>query len=93
MVKKHLTAEEYAQLEREHPEIAAQYRPVQNPIQKDLLSPAEFEKLKKTNPELAKSFRPITKANTDEIRRMKIGRNEPCPCRSGKKYKKCCLGK
>lgn len=24
---------------------------------------------------------------------MKIGRNEPCPCGSGKKYKKCCLGK
>jgi len=22
-----------------------------------------------------------------------IGRNEPCPCGSGKKYKKCCLGK
>lgn len=21
----------------------------------------------------------------------KIGRNEPCPCGSGKKYKKCCL--
>jgi hypothetical protein len=21
----------------------------------------------------------------------KIGRNDPCPCRSGKKYKKCCL--
>ena len=21
------------------------------------------------------------------------GRNEPCPCGSGKKYKKCCLGK
>ena len=20
----------------------------------------------------------------------KIGRNEPCPCRSGKKYKQCC---
>lgn len=20
----------------------------------------------------------------------KIGRNEPCPCRSGKKYKRCC---
>ena len=20
----------------------------------------------------------------------KVGRNEPCPCRSGKKYKKCC---
>jgi len=24
---------------------------------------------------------------------MKIGRNAPCPCGSGKKYKKCCLGK
>jgi len=24
---------------------------------------------------------------------MKIGRNEACPCGSGKKYKKCCLGK
>lgn len=24
-------------------------------------------------------------------RRSKIGRNEPCPCNSGKKYKKCCL--
>lgn len=24
---------------------------------------------------------------------MKIGRNDPCPCGSGKKYKKCCLAK
>ncbi len=24
---------------------------------------------------------------------MKIGRNDPCPCGSGKKYKKCCLKK
>ncbi len=24
---------------------------------------------------------------------MKIGRNAPCPCGSGKKFKKCCLGK
>jgi hypothetical protein len=24
---------------------------------------------------------------------MKIGRNEPCPCGSGKKYKHCCLGR
>ena len=22
---------------------------------------------------------------------MNIGRNDPCPCGSGKKYKKCCL--
>ncbi|MFB6240325.1 MAG: SEC-C metal-binding domain-containing protein, partial [Gemmatimonadota bacterium] len=24
------------------------------------------------------------------VRREKVGRNEPCPCGSGKKYKKCC---
>lgn len=22
---------------------------------------------------------------------MKVGRNDPCPCGSGKKYKRCCL--
>lgn len=27
------------------------------------------------------------------VRVNKIGRNEPCPCGSGKKYKKCCLNK
>jgi preprotein translocase subunit SecA len=24
-------------------------------------------------------------------KREKVGRNDPCPCGSGKKYKKCCL--
>ena len=24
---------------------------------------------------------------------MKVGRNQPCPCGSGKKYKHCCAGK
>jgi len=24
------------------------------------------------------------------VRSIKIGRNDPCPCGSGKKYKKCC---
>jgi hypothetical protein len=24
------------------------------------------------------------------VRRVKVGRNEPCPCGSGKKYKRCC---
>lgn len=27
------------------------------------------------------------------IAQPKVGRNEPCPCGSGKKYKKCCLNK
>ena len=28
-----------------------------------------------------------------EAKQPKPGRNDPCPCGSGKKYKKCCLGK
>ena len=28
--------------------------------------------------------------NSAQIRRVKIGRNDPCPCGSGKKYKNCC---
>ena len=24
---------------------------------------------------------------------LKVGRNDPCPCGSGKKFKKCCLNK
>ena len=31
--------------------------------------------------------------STSKTERRKIGRNEPCPCGSGKKYKKCCLGR
>ena len=27
----------------------------------------------------------------DRAESHKIGRNEPCPCGSGKKYKKCCI--
>ncbi|MFL5900966.1 MAG: SEC-C metal-binding domain-containing protein [Solirubrobacterales bacterium] len=27
-----------------------------------------------------------------EVRRTKIGRNTPCPCASGRKFKKCCGG-
>jgi hypothetical protein len=31
----------------------------------------------------------------DGVRRghKKVGRNDPCPCGSGKKFKKCCIGK
>lgn len=25
------------------------------------------------------------------VRRVKIGRNSPCPCGSGRKFKKCCI--
>lgn len=35
---------------------------------------------------------PITKLSQGAVRR-KVGRNEPCLCGSGKKYKKCCLNR
>jgi hypothetical protein len=30
------------------------------------------------------------KKNSAQVKRVKIGRNDPCPCGSGKKYKNCC---
>jgi len=32
-----------------------------------------------------------TNKGQSHIKRVKVGRNDPCPCGSGKKYKKCCL--
>ena len=32
----------------------------------------------------------LVKAGTEVHQTPKVGRNEPCPCGSGKKYKKCC---
>lgn len=40
--------------------------------------------------------RPVSgpkKSTLDQRSNKKIGRNDPCPCGSGKKYKKCCLPK
>lgn len=31
--------------------------------------------------------------HSEQKKSLKIGRNDPCPCGSGKKYKKCCLNK
>ena len=37
---------------------------------------------------------PSAPASRELLTRVKtVGRNDPCPCGSGKKYKKCCLGK
>ena len=30
------------------------------------------------------------KLSTTVVKEKKVGRNDPCPCGSGKKYKKCC---
>ena len=33
---------------------------------------------------------PMPASPMDAVAGRKVGRNEPCPCGSGKKYKKCC---
>jgi len=38
---------------------------------------------------LKNSGTPAVKSGT-QVKRVKIGRNDPCPCGSGKKYKNCC---
>ena len=32
----------------------------------------------------------MSESNSNKINRNTVGRNDPCPCGSGKKYKKCC---
>jgi preprotein translocase subunit SecA len=39
----------------------------------------------------AAAARPATRVEPRSADGQKIGRNDPCPCGSGKKYKKCCL--
>jgi preprotein translocase subunit SecA len=40
-----------------------------------------------------KAIKKAYNKTTIVINENKIGRNDPCPCGSGKKYKKCCLNK
>jgi tetratricopeptide (TPR) repeat protein len=44
-------------------------------------------------PDKVKEYEKIIKELTTikPVQVVKVGRNEPCPCGSGKKYKKCCL--
>ena len=43
------------------------------------------------NQKAMQMFAEYKKMHTPKIREHKIGRNDPCPCGSGKKYKCCCL--
>ncbi|MDJ0521680.1 MAG: SEC-C metal-binding domain-containing protein [Planctomycetota bacterium] len=43
---------------------------------------------------LKKPFLAAAEGRTETLRgpETKLGRNDPCPCGSGRKYKKCCMG-
>ena len=45
------------------------------------------------NKEIEENARVISSGAEPYIRERYIGRNDPCYCGSGKKYKKCCMGK
>jgi len=49
----------------------------------------EVKKWLKKHPELSQGGE-VQKVETYKRPEPKIGRNDPCPCGSGKKYKKCC---
>jgi hypothetical protein len=51
---------------------------------------AMFDQQEKSKKETEKSLKKALKTLTTP---QKIGRNDPCPCGSGKKYKHCCLRK
>ena len=46
--------------------------------------------LKPDEPEDITSLEILLNPPKTKIAEKKVGRNEPCPCGSGKKYKKCC---
>lgn len=35
--------------------------------------------------------RKLGQADVKHVKLQKVGRNDPCPCGSGRKFKKCCL--
>jgi len=51
---------------------------------------SEYKKALTVNPHLSEARGNLSLAVKGERGRRKISRNEPCPCGSGKKYKKCC---
>ncbi len=55
---------------------------------KRVAEPPQFPEQSTINSAIPQSSTP---PGTVTRRRRKVGRNDPCPCGSGKKYKKCCL--
>lgn len=64
-------------------------------ISKDHLAATRLAGLENAMATFARMGRALAQANTNTrpyVREVKLGRNDPCFCGSGKKYKKCCMG-
>ncbi|RJQ28685.1 hypothetical protein C4565_03420 [Candidatus Parcubacteria bacterium] len=59
--------------------------------------PSIYSVMKERHTRLTKMYRHSCEKqgvwHREQAQAAKVGRNEPCPCGSGKKYKRCCLGK
>jgi uncharacterized protein YecA (UPF0149 family) len=53
----------------------------------EILSWEEVERRIQEDPMCDEYFKPVP----EQPLRKKTGRNEPCPCGSGRKFKRCCL--
>ena len=71
-------------------QIAGKYKPNKNNL--PTIAPAAILYSSKVFAELMESeLAQEEKENREEQITQKVGRNDPCPCGSGKKYKKCCM--
>lgn len=71
----------------------------QDDLKDQILDQIEQQKLKKTK-QLRNTIRKLSKhkrvKHHRELQtgvRHRMGRNEKCPCKSGKKFKRCCINK
>ena len=60
-------------------------------ITEEELAPAPEEQLTQNRQKCTKMHNPHNPPISRET--PKVGRNEPCPCGSGQKYKRCCLAR
>jgi hypothetical protein len=70
----------FAQLKLEYPDVLERFRKRHETIKKIY---EKREELTSTQKQDLSTEKPINQ--------IKVGRNDPCPCGSGKKYKKCCI--
>jgi uncharacterized protein YecA (UPF0149 family) len=57
----------------------------------DLVKKKDLPQFLIDNPAMKDKVRVLTKKGITLVKFNKTKRNDPCPCKSGKKYKKCCL--
>ena len=55
----------------------------------EILGPSQLEKYKGKLPAHIKMMG--IEPTPEQLKRGRVGRNDPCGCGSGKKFKKCCL--